>query len=120
LTLKLQLSLWRVYLAFLWVAYMGWVSHFWLGFAGIGLVCVSSTRLLRRQMYRLSRGSRHIYLQEDDIKGSWQLGNLLCVQTYTASHWIFPGEISPGQLAALRVYLLEQVPRQAVGLRISS
>lgn|GEM_PF-2461451 len=120
MTLALRLSRWRVYLPVVWVGYMGWVSYFWLGFAGIGLVCVLSTRLLRRQMYRLSRASRRIYLQDDDIKGVWQLGNLLCVQTYSANHWIFPGEILPGQRAALRVYLLEQVPRQAVGLRISS
>ncbi len=120
MTLELHLSSWRVYLPVLWVGYMSWVSYFWLGFAGIGLVCVLSTRLLRRQMYRLSRVSRHIYLQDNDIKGLWQLGSLLCVQTYTASYWFFPGEIRPGQLAALRAYLLEQVPRQAVGLRISS
>ena len=120
MTLELHLSCWRVYVAVLWVGYMSWVSYFWLGFAGIGLVCLFSTRLLRRQMYRLSRARRRIHLQDDNIKSVWQLGSLLCVSTFSTSYWIFPGEIRPGQLAALRVYFLEQVPGQAVGLRISS
>ncbi|MCR9258556.1 MAG: hypothetical protein NXH95_02455 [Pseudomonadaceae bacterium] len=120
MTVELSLSPWRVYLAILWVGYMSWVSFFWLGFAGVGLVCVCSTRLMRRQMYRLSRVSRRIYLQEDNIRALWQLGGLMCIRTYAASHWIFPGELQPGQRAALRIFLLEQVPRQAEGLRISS
>ena len=118
--LELRLSRWRVYLAVLWVGYMAWVSYFWLGFAGIGLVFVLSTRLLRRHIYRLSRVSARIYLQDDDLKGVWQLGRWLCVYTYSRRHWVFPGELLPGQLAALRAFLLEHVPRQAVGLRISS
>jgi hypothetical protein len=120
LTLELHLSAWRVYLAFVWVGYMGWVAYFWLGFAGIGVVCVLSTRLLRRQLYRSTKVVRRIHLQADDIKGVWQLAGLLCIHTHSASHWILPGEILPGQRATLGAYLLEHVPRQAVGLRISS
>ena len=120
MTVALRLSVWRVYLAFLWVGYLSWVAYFWLGFAGIGGVCVLSTRLLRRQFNRTARVSMRVHLQDDDIKGVWQLGDWLCIHTYTASYWIFPGELLPGQRAALQVYLLEHVPRQAVGLRISS
>ncbi|XOV82095.1 MAG: hypothetical protein ACFHXK_14665 [bacterium] len=120
MSLELRRSAWRVYLGLVWVGYMAWVAFFWLGFAGVSLVCVLSTRFLRRLLAQTTHSRRVLELSAGNIRGFWQLGSWLCIRNDAGSHWILHDEILPGQRAALCRYLLEHVPRQAVGLRISS
>lgn len=100
-----------------WVTYMMWVAFFWAGLAGVGLVCIASTALLRRHLcWQIQR----IHIVAEELTGLWQLGGWLCIHTDDRNIWICRHELPAGRWAHLLAYLIREVPRQAVGLRISS
>ena len=106
----------RVLCAVSWISLMSWVVYFWLGFAGVGFVCVASTAWLR-EVFETFEQKRIVSWAS--INHVWLWPWFVGVDSGGGMLWFFRDEHVPSQWAELNRGLRLHVPRQAIGLSIS-
>jgi hypothetical protein len=109
---------------FVWLVLMTWISCYWLGLLGLGLVCVAGTRLWRGVELTVER---QVIIEGDALAGIWVSPFAVCVTQKNEAHrsttgqtWLCRDECAPGQWAELLRFLYRHTPTQAVGLSTSN
>ncbi len=91
---------------------------FWLGGAGAAMTLLLATRWLRRMFERLDQ-REIVTLRAESLEQVWALPAAICIESGQVRLWVFADEVEAPVWAALRRFLKQALPRQALGLSIS-
>ncbi len=119
MTFEFRRSALRSIVFYLWLAFISLNSFIWLGLMGMAICCVLTTPLLREHWQQRRAWFRYT-LAAEDIRQCWVCELAVCVISNNSYQWLFKDEIEPLVWAGLRRYLKMNMPRQPLGLSISS